>query len=356
MALPRGCPTYDAIDLPQQVRILGAAAAGGYVAAHTQIAALAAVTDETSADAIVNGRRTRISRSSPLTLWGAARIEHQIGRASVVGITGDRRRSARSAAPASSRCSHRAPRSPAASTRSFAPPTASTSSFPWLGGSGVFGSAGGDHDDRGDLDALLPAPRSHLPPPRPDAHSLLGWNGGAYRHKRAGHVAAATFGLSVESPGFELNDLGALHQADGIDASGELSLATSPSRPSRSTRGTSARREQEWTFGGVRKPASICTPTPTSTFTSLSPRRDRVTLRTPGDVRRPHARRSADAGRAGAERHRSTCTSPSGRANQLVVAASSSCTARPLEQGVDVSVTAATRVTPALRLDVVAVA
>ena len=55
--LPRTLPAADELDLPSQVRILGAVAAGGYVAPHTQIAMLGAVTDQATADAIVDGKQ-----------------------------------------------------------------------------------------------------------------------------------------------------------------------------------------------------------------------------------------------------------------------------------------------------------
>ena len=67
------------------VRILGALAAGGYVASRTQIAVLGAVTDQATADAIVAGTRQPLV-VAPLSAWGAGRVEQQVG-ASVFGAT-----------------------------------------------------------------------------------------------------------------------------------------------------------------------------------------------------------------------------------------------------------------------------
>src|SRR5207244_7967391 len=78
-------PAYDSIAIPPEIRILGAAAAGGYVAPSTQIATLAALTDETRADALVGGEQ-RALVISPLTAWFAGRVERQVG-ASVLGAT-----------------------------------------------------------------------------------------------------------------------------------------------------------------------------------------------------------------------------------------------------------------------------
>lgn len=59
------------------VRILGAVAAGGYVASRTQIAVLGAVTDQASADATVGGQREPLV-VAPLSAWGAGREEQQV--------------------------------------------------------------------------------------------------------------------------------------------------------------------------------------------------------------------------------------------------------------------------------------
>ncbi|HMG24503.1 MAG TPA: DUF5916 domain-containing protein, partial [Kofleriaceae bacterium] len=83
--LPHTLPEADAIDLPTQVRILGAAAAGGFIAERTQVAVLGALTDSADADAVVGSARQRLA-IAPLTGWAAARIERQVG-ASVFGAT-----------------------------------------------------------------------------------------------------------------------------------------------------------------------------------------------------------------------------------------------------------------------------
>src|ERR1041385_2000844 len=75
---PHTLPMADKIALPSQIRILGAATAGGFVADHTQIAVLGALTDSADADARFGQSVQRIA-IAPLTGWAAARIEHQIG-------------------------------------------------------------------------------------------------------------------------------------------------------------------------------------------------------------------------------------------------------------------------------------
>ncbi|HEX7839026.1 MAG TPA: DUF5916 domain-containing protein, partial [Kofleriaceae bacterium] len=50
---PRTLPPADELDLPNEVRILGAVAAGGFVADRTQVAVLGALTDSAEADALV---------------------------------------------------------------------------------------------------------------------------------------------------------------------------------------------------------------------------------------------------------------------------------------------------------------
>src|SRR5689334_21643191 len=82
---PHILPVVDELVLPTQVRILGAATAGGFVADHTQIAVLGALTDSADADARI-GTSTQRLAIAPLTGWAAARVEHQVG-ASVLGAT-----------------------------------------------------------------------------------------------------------------------------------------------------------------------------------------------------------------------------------------------------------------------------
>jgi len=58
---------------------------GGFIAERTQIAALAALTDSASAEALVDGKTTRLP-IAPRTGWAALRLEHQTG-ASLIGAT-----------------------------------------------------------------------------------------------------------------------------------------------------------------------------------------------------------------------------------------------------------------------------
>ena len=344
--LPTRLPDYDAIDLPPQVRILGAAAAGGYVAAKTQIAALAAVTDETRAAAIVDGRHQDLI-VSPLTLWGATRIEHQVGRESVVGFTGTLVERAlggtgleplldRSAAVASVNAVLRTD-------------DGEWELFPWAGVSGVFGSAAS-------ITAIEESSAHYFQRPAQtylhldrDAHRLLGWNAGTFLTKRSG-MYQGDVGVGIESPGWELNDAGVLHQADGIAMSAELARNVTEPTQRLYAWSTGASVEQEVTFGGDRKPAAISARL-NATLPSLWSGVLFGAYDTPGDL--PDLTRGGPLMHVGwASTAVVNVNSPYGRRHTVSfhLAANYSPT---LDTGLEAIITAATRLTPALRLDLV---
>ena len=344
--LPTRLPDYDAIDLPTQVRILGAAAAGGYVEANTQIAALAAVTDETSAAAIVNGRHQDLT-ISPLTLWGASRVEHQLGKASVVSFTGTLVERALGGTGLDQLLNQSAGFTMLDAI--LRTDDGEWELFPWIGTSGVFGTASSITTIEETSTHYYQRPDQTYLHLDTTAHSLLGWNGGTFITKRSG-MYNGDIGLGIESPGFELNDIGVIHQADGIDLQANFDRSVTEPTKSLYAWDVGGFFEQEWTFGGNRRPAEVQAHA-NATLPNLWTGAASIAGFTPGDV--PDLTRGGPLMRVDwAERVGWNISSPYGRANQLVVAGDFLHSAQ-LDNGFDISVTAATRVIPELRLDLV---
>jgi hypothetical protein len=342
--LPNRLPAFDAIDLPTSVRILGAAAAGGYIAPRTSLVAVTAVTDRTSASAIVDSRRTDLV-VSPLTWWSAARIEQQLDDTSVAGVTAtfvQRALGGTGLEPLLDRTAFVTSANALLRTSDGV-----WELFPWIGLSGVFGSAAS-------ITAIEESSAHYFQ--RPDqsylhvdttAHRLLGWNGGAFVTKREG-LWTGDAGVSLESPGWELNDLGVLHRADGIQLSGEFTRTQTVPTEHLYAWHAGASASQELTFGGQREPAtlgaSIGATRPSFWSTVVQ-----VGGTTPGEL--PDLTRGGPLMHVGyATEATWNVSSPSGRTNQLnthVVAQASPT----LETGVHAQVTLSTRLASALRLD-----
>ena len=341
--LPRFRIAADDVALPAQVRILGAVAAGGYVAPRTQIAALAAVTDRADADAVIAGVRRRIP-ISPLTAWGAARIEQQLG-ASVLAATGTivqrdlpdglRDLLAETAFAASADAKLRT-----------ADGTYELALFAGL--SGIYGTA--------DAIKAIETSSTHYYQ-RPDqnylhlddgAKHLVGADAGFVADKRAGMWQASIYG-QLQTPGFDINDVGVLHSADDIDASVDVRRAVTLPTDKLFSWETGGGLSTEWNFGGLRKQvdAHAYANATLPSFSSGSINAD-VTL--PGG--------SDDETRGGpimqlgwASALSLSASSPHGRAQQL--SGSINLQLSPtLQQGIGASMSLASRLTPALRLDV----
>jgi hypothetical protein len=343
--LPPRLPAFDSIDLPTSVRILGAAAAGGYVAPRTSLVAVTAVTAETTASAIVANRHRDLV-VSPLTSWSAGRIEQQVNDTSVVGVTAtfvQRALGGTGLEPLLDRSAFATSANALLRTAD-----GEWELFPWLGISGVFGSASS-------ISAIEQSSAHYFQ--RPDqtylhldtaAHRLMGWNGGTYLTKREG-LWTGNAGVGMESPGWELNDLGVLHQADGIALSGELTRTqTNPTEHLYSWH-VGGSVNQEYTFGGQRKPATLdlsiggIRPSFWSSVVQLGGT-------TPGDL--PDLTRGGPLMRVGyATEAIWSVHSPSGRTNQFSTRVTLQASPT-LQSGVQGQVTFATRVTSALRLDV----
>lgn len=250
--LPQRLPEADYLDLPPQVRILGAVAAGGHIAANTQIASLAAVTDETSADAIVNGQKRSVV-VSPLTAWGATRVEHQLGQSALgasatfvwrsLGSTGLSGLLAQSAFALGADASLRS------SDLTY-------ELIPYAGITGVGGTAeaiaaieksSAHYFQRPD------DPRLHVDT---EANHLLGWHAGFSSYKHAG-MWQGELSVGAKSPGFELNDVGMLKSADHLFGSIDvLRVVTEPSKYVFSWQLEGA-VNADWNFGGLRKPVLL---------------------------------------------------------------------------------------------------
>ncbi len=250
--LPLTLPAYDEADLPPQVRILGAAAAGGYVESHTQIAALAAVTDRADANAIVDGVHAPIA-VSPLTGWAAARVEHQIG-ASVLGGTVTAVDRALGGTGLSAIL-------PETATVAAADARLRTSDGTWelydyAGLSAITGTAAAitSVEERSAHYFQRPdQPHVHLDT---DAHHLIGWQAGVEGTKRSG-LWQGSAGAHLTSPGFELNDIGALDVADLIDTSVEVRRRDTVPGERLFSWEVAAGGDQRWNFGGLRRPTDL---------------------------------------------------------------------------------------------------
>ncbi len=348
-ALPRVLPTTSqgeaitAIDLPQSVRILGAVAAGGYVASRTQVAALAALTDETSADAIVGaGRRAVVV--APLTAWSAARVEQQLGN-SVIGATA-------TAVRRSLGGTDLAPLLPSSALGVGADANLRTEDrayelTTYAGLTDVAGSHAAIATIANGSAHYFQRPDETYARLADSATHLAGWSAGVFGGKRAG-AWQGDLGGYAESPRYEVNDLGRLQSADdtGLEASLEY-LHTMPSTHIYQWNlGGSA--SQEWNFGGMRKPALIGA-SGGLTLAKFSTVRADATFFTPGtqdDLTRGGPRMAvgwashADLG----------ASTPSERRVQL--SASLGVDESPtLARGVAASARLALRATPALRFD-----
>ncbi|MBV8762053.1 MAG: carbohydrate binding family 9 domain-containing protein [Deltaproteobacteria bacterium] len=246
-ALPRALPAADEIDLPTQVRILGALAAGGYVAPETQVALLGAVTDETTATAVLNGVKQPVV-VSPLSAWGAGRMEQQIG-ASVIGATATV--VGRDLTPETKPLLASNAEAGGGDTR-LRTEDGEYELDAYAGASHVHGSAAAITAIEETSTHYFQRPDTHHVHLDTDAHDLSGWAGGISATKRAG-LWRGNVQAEAVSPGFEINDVGALQNADTITAAGEVRRTqTTPSK--RVLNWTVfAGGGQGWDFGALRK-------------------------------------------------------------------------------------------------------
>jgi hypothetical protein len=343
--LPVRLPDYDAIELSQPVRILGAVEAAGYVEAKTQVAALAAVTDQTSADAIVAGRREQLV-VSPLSLFTAGRVQHQIA-ASWIGASATFVDRSLAGTGLDALLDERAFFGQA--DADFRTDDGEWELYPWAGISGVFGSAAAITTIEETSAHYFQRPDQTYLHLDTTAHGLTGWDAGLYGGKRSG-MYQGSLSISVISPGFELNDLGVLRQADAIDLQGELIRNVTTPTEHLYAWSSQLDVDQAIMFDGTRKPLFL-NETVRATAPNLWSAAVTGNFGTPGVY--------PDTTRGGPDMHTDyqalaalNISSPYGRSNQINATVQVQ-QSRTQDRGLQVNVVAATRVAPALRLDLI---
>jgi hypothetical protein len=318
-------------------RILGALAAGGYVAEHTQVAVLGAVTDRLEVDDEV---------VAPLTAWSAARVEHQIGP-SVIGAT----------ATAVGRSLDGTQLEPVLASSAFVAggdARLRTSDRAYeldlIGGvSSVLGSSAAIERVQRSSAHYFQRPGQSYLHFDPTATNLTGWHGATSLSKRAGMWQGSAF-FGAESPRLELNNLGALTTADDIDLALDIKrYVTKPTKRVFSWNVGSG-VSSAWNFGGDLRPVDLHA-SGELVLQSFYAVNASARFATPGMV--DELTRGGPSMRIGwATSAALTASTPRGKASQLV--GSVSFDASPtLQQGVVASLELATRITPALRLDIV---
>jgi hypothetical protein len=341
--LPRTLLRADEIALPTQVGILGAVAAGGFIAARTQIAVLGALTDSASADAVVDGMPSRLA-IAPRTWWGASRVEHQEG-ASIFGATATVLGRDFDGSPLAALLPEAAV--VVGGDARLRTPDGRYDAVLYGGATSVFGTP----------EAITTVERSSARYfQRPDAshvevddraRRLGGWHAGAIGSKRAGRWQGSGF-LAIESPGYELNDVGVLQSVDDIDVSGDIKRAVTTPAGRVFSWDVGGGASTSWNFGGLRKPIELRA-SGNVTSTAFNTASIALGVTTPGG--------SDDLTRGGprmetgwAQSLKLTASTPRGRAPQLSGTVTGYLSSTLLH-GVIASASVAARVTPALRLD-----
>jgi hypothetical protein len=318
-------------------RILGALAAGGYAAEHTQIAVLGAVTDRNEVDDVV---------VAPRTGWSAARVEHQLGP-SVIGATatavgrsldGTELESvlARSAFVAGGDARLRT------SDRAY--------ELDIIGGaSSLFGSAAAIERVQRSSAHYFQRPGQRYLKFDPTATSFVGWHGSTSLQKRAGMWQGSVF-FGAESPRLELNELGALSTADDIDLAADVKRYVTEPTERVFSWNLGGGASTAWNFGGDRRPIDLHA-SGELVFQSFSSIAANAHIASAGTV--DELTRGGPSMRIGWTTGGTvSASSPRGTARQLT--GSLNVEVSPtLQQGVSGSLSLAARVTPALRLDLV---
>ncbi|HSR98735.1 MAG TPA: DUF5916 domain-containing protein [Kofleriaceae bacterium] len=342
--LPRTLLDADEIALPTQVGILGAVTAGGFIAERTQIAALAALTDSSSADALVDGKIARLP-IAPSTGWGALRLEHQTG-ASLIGATA----TVLERELTSSSLAQLLPRSAVVlgGDARLRTDDGTYDAVLYTGLSSVSGTPGA-------ITAVETSSTHFFQ--RPDATSfhvdtaarrLAGWHAGAIGSKRAGTWQGSA-SLNLESPGFDLNDMGVLQSADDIDVAADVKRAVTTPAGRVLSWSVGAGATAGWNFGGMRKPVDLRA-SGDITSTAFSAASIAFDVTTPGGS--DDLTRGGPIMRTGwAESVKLTASTPRGRARQLQATLTGQLSST-LQQGIAASMAASWRVVPALRLDI----
>jgi hypothetical protein len=222
-ARPRGSAPGDYVDYPEASTILGAAKLTGQLAGRTSVGVLAAVTGNERA-ALYDTTLVRFTDTlvAPTTLYGVARVSQQFGKnASTVGaiLTGVQR-NLQPGSPLAFIMNDRAVTGGLDATLRFKGNAYRVTG--WTGFSHVMG-------DSMQIANLQRSSARYYQ--RPDAESydfdgsrtsLSGFNAGIDFGKNTGKHWLYGGGLTTESPGFEINDIGRLSTSDGISGFGYL--------------------------------------------------------------------------------------------------------------------------------------
>jgi hypothetical protein len=253
-ASPRGEASGDYVDRPGFSTILGAAKLTGRTRSGLSIGGLTALTARETARtydaASAAFGRTEVA---PVTGFGVFRAQQEFGPSqSVVGamITAVRRD-----VGAGSALGAQLPRQAITGGADW--------NLRWARGSYELGGYLGFSHVTGDAPAialLQQSPRRYLQ--RPDQAyatydttrtALDGYAAGLFAGKNSGRHWLWSAGFGVESPGLELNDIGRIGTADGLNANGELRYRET--RPGRVFRNfdISLNGRNEWNFGGERQ-------------------------------------------------------------------------------------------------------
>jgi hypothetical protein len=231
-ARPRGSAPGDYVDYPESSTILGAAKLTGQLARRTSVGVLAAVTGQERA-ALYDTALVRFTDTlvAPTTMYGVARVSQQFGpNASTVGaiLTGVQR-NLPSGSPLALIMNDRAVSGGVDATLRFKGNAYRLTG--WTGFSHVMG-------DSMQIANLQRSSARYYQ--RPDAESydldesrtsLTGFNAGVDFGKNTGKHWLYGGGLTTESPGFDLNDIGRTSTSDGINGFGYLMYReTTPKR------------------------------------------------------------------------------------------------------------------------------
>lgn len=251
-APPHGFAEGDFVDRPATTTILGAAKLTGRLASGLTVGALAALTDDERARAFdtATGAIDEVE-VEPYTGYGVVRLQQQIGEnASTLGVTlTGVQRGLDSGTPLAERVAERAFSGGIDWNKRF------TDGWYEILGSVGFSHVGGDtaaiaRIQRSSVHFFQRPDQDHaeLDPTR---ESLSGWAASLGGGKRTGSWRWG-HDVFVQSPGFEINDVGRHRRADLIES--VLRVAYVDNEPGRLFRDWSLEPSviRTWNFGGVR--------------------------------------------------------------------------------------------------------
>ncbi len=249
-APPPGRIAADYVDRPATSTILGSAKVTGRIDPRTGVGALAAVTAEEDARYVDSTGDVASAIVAPRTLYGVGRIRRQLGASgSTAGvILSAMHRSMATGSPLAAQLDRDAVAGGVDGTLRVG------------GGAWVLGGNVGFSTVAGDSAAML---RRQLSSARywqrPDASYLSvdpartrmsGLTGGAFVQKNNGHWIGSAQ-VSTATPGFEINDVGILSNADVIDANARFGYQQTRPGPFLRTWQVTASKEEGWNYGGV---------------------------------------------------------------------------------------------------------